>query len=566
MAALRYREAMAGWVSFHEQDFNLGLWQGRAEGSRCAFAIDVEIDDLDAFVDDAAHEARCTGTLDVPALGGRLEVAEGRFNLLVEIDGPRHRRMLYALKTTDGQGNRFRLDGFKNIEDDWSRDAWTDTTTLFTTLRAGWEDDGAVLAMGVLRIGRLGFTRTLLSMRPWARLHVRAFRRYARFFAGGLLRAYVGPNRAGQPDFPAERAGTEGFQGQAPGAWHPCPGRPGLRRRIVGFHALDGVPLTVHNLRRDPEAAGEPVLVAAGTGVRADITYRAPIPRSLADVLVDAGYDVWVVNWRASIDLPERPFTLDDAAVHDWPAAVATILRHTGAARLKAVVHCQGSTSFAFALVAGLLPEVTHVVSNAVSLHVDVPPRSRRRMLVLVPLMKRAYVGLDPQWAIRPTGLRARLFAPLARWRRRNCGNPVCMLSNFVYGVGDDVLWRHENLSDATHRWLAREFGWVPVSFFAQMRACAIAGRLVRASNRPELPEDVTAQPPRTDARWTLIGGERNECFLPSGQVRTGAWLREQGATVDAVHVVPGYSHLDVFFGEHADQDVFPLIVNGLTR
>jgi hypothetical protein len=98
------------------------------------------------------------------------------------------------------------------------------------------------------------------------------------------------------------------------------------------------------------------------------------------------------------------------------------------------------------------------------------------------------------------------------------------------------------------------------------MRACAIAGRLVRASNRPELPEDVTAQPPRTDARWTLIGGERNECFLPSGQVRTGAWLREQGATVDAVHVVPGYSHLDVFFGERADQDVFPLIVNGLAR
>jgi hypothetical protein len=34
--------------------------------------------------------------------------------------------------------------------------------------------------------------------------------------------------------------------------------------------------------------------------------------------------------------------------------------------------------------------------------------------------------------------------------------------------------------------------------------------------------------------------------------------------TVDAVHVVPGYSHLDVFFGENAAEDVFGLVVAGL--
>lgn len=567
MTALRYREAMRGWVSFDERDFNLGLWQGRAEGGRCAFALDVRVDDLDRFVDDPEHEAACTGTLDFPALGGRLEVAEGTFNLLVRVRGPRHRRMLYVLKAVDGAGRRVRLDGFKEVADDWFRDAWNDTSTLFTTLRAGWEADDPVLATGILRIGRLAFARTLLSMRPSGRGRWRSLARYARFFAGGLVRVYVGPNATdGQPDFPAELAGTEAFQGYEPGAWHPCPGRPGLQRRILGFRALDGVPLTVHNIRADVDAGGPPVLVAAGTGVRAEITYGAPIERSLADTLVDAGHDVWVVNWRASIDLPVRDFTLDDAAACDWPAAVATILRLTGAERLKAVVHCQGSTSFAMALVSGLLPEVETVVSNAVSLHVDVPPASRRRMVALVPLMKHGYRGLDPQWAIRPTGARARLYAWIGRHARRDCGNPVCMLSNYVYGVTDDVLWRHENLSDATHRWIAREFGWVPTSFFAQMRRCAVAGHLVRVSNRPELRADVTDGPPCSDARWTLIAGERNECFLPSGQVRTGQWLREQGATVDAVHVVPGYSHLDVFFGEHAERDVFDLIVDALQR
>jgi hypothetical protein len=32
------------------------------------------------------------------------------------------------------------------------------------------------------------------------------------------------------------------------------------------------------------------------------------------------------------------------------------------------------------------------------------------------------------------------------------------------------------------------------------------------------------------------------------------------------VHVLPGYSHLDVFFGRHAARDVFPLIRAELER
>jgi hypothetical protein len=48
-----------------------------------------------------------------------------------------------------------------------------------------------------------------------------------------------------------------------------------------------------------------------------------------------------------------------------YPALIAAVLRETDRTTLKAVVHCQGSTSFALALAAGLLPEVTTIVSNA---------------------------------------------------------------------------------------------------------------------------------------------------------------------------------------------------------
>ena len=51
--------------------------------------------------------------------------------------------------------------------------------------------------------------------------------------------------------------------------------------------------------------------------------------------MLDAGYDVWLLNWRASIDLPPNEWTLADAAVLDHPAAVRTGLERTGATSAK---------------------------------------------------------------------------------------------------------------------------------------------------------------------------------------------------------------------------------------
>ena len=241
------------------------------------------------------------------------------------------------------------------------------------------------------------------------------------------------------------------------------------------------------------------------------------------------------------------------------------MLEETGAQRLKAVMHCQASTSFTMAAFAGLLPQVTDVVTNAVTLHVDLTPASRRRLRTLIPLIGPTMPGLDPQWAIRPPGLRTGGFARLAELVRRECDNHVCAVANFTYGPGPDVLWRHENLTDATHRWISREFGWVPTTFFRQIGACAKAGHLVSVDESVRgLPDDLTAAPPRTDARFTLLAGAENRCFLPSGQRRTNAWLNARRPGTATLHVLPGYSHMDVFFGRDAAREVFPTIAAAL--
>jgi hypothetical protein len=554
MNALTWSESMHGKVSFETDDYNQGWWQG----TPCSFAIHVRVEDPARFFEDPEHEASCTGAIHCDGLGGRLPIERGTFNLLPEVGSPRRRAMRYRLFARDRAGRAVTLAGHKSVEDGWFRDAWVDTTTLFTRLYAGWiergeEAEATPLATGVLHVSLPGFLRLMLGMR--GRLRDRL--RYGAFFTRTLVQVYAGPRSVTVPtDFPDARPPSE--------QWHDCPGRPGLRRRILAVRAGDGRDLTLHHIRGTAETTAGPVLLLHGTGVRAEIFYGAPVARSLVDALVEAGFDVWVGNWRGSIDLPECEYTLDEVARFDHPALIAAVLRETGAQSLKAVVHCQGSTSFALACAGGLVPEVTDVVSNAVSFHVDVPRLSQLRMTVLLPGMQLGFPGFDPQWALRPTAARARLLALVARAVRRECREPVCQMANFTYGVGGNILWDHANLDPPTHRWIAREFGSVPTSFFRQMARCTKAGHLVTVDGADELPDDAVAQAPANRPRWTLLAGSANRCFLPSSQRRTFAWLDALEPGRHALVEVPGYTHLDLFFGRHADRDVYGHVVRAL--
>ena len=554
MSTLTWSETMKGRVSFDTDDYNQGWWQGKP----CAFGIDVQVDDVDRFLDEEDHEATCTGWLDCAGLGERMEIEHGTFNLLVVASGPRRREMRYRLFARDRAERPVTLAGFKNIEDSWFRDTWVDTTTLFTRLFAGWverdEEDGATpLATGVLHVSGVAFLRLLLGMRG----SVRDKLRYGTFFSRSLAQVYLGPRGASVPtDFPDLKAG--------PRDWHDCPSRPGLKRRIVGVRTEDDRALTLHNIRGDAEPSAGPVLLAHGTGVRAEVFYGAPTKRSIVDALVDAGYDVWVGNWRGSIDLPECEYTLDEVARYDHPALIAAVLRETGARTLKAIVHCQGSTSFAMACAGGLVPEVTDVVSNAVSFHPVVPWQSKLKMEAMLPGAQLGFPGFDPQWSVRPTAFRARALAAMARAVRRECHEPVCQMANFTYGAGGNILWDHANLDPATHRWVSREFGFVPTSFFRQMLRSTKAGRLLAASGFEELPDDAGAAPPVNRPRWTFLAGSANRCFLPAGQERSYRWLDRLEPSRHALVELPGYTHLDVFFGRNADRDVFGRIVNAL--
>lgn len=582
-SSVSFTEEMKGYVSFGERDYERGAREGRKSDARLMFHLTIKIDDLELFAADPRREAIASGWIGCDALGGKLLVERGTFNLFVDEEDPALKRMLYRLFFRDGVGHPITLTGFKVVRNDPGADVWPDTSTLYTRVLKGHvetADDltAEIVASGIIHIHPLDFARQLTTFR--AEGHSRAVRvaalgRFCALFMGQLWQVYG--RRAlrqvrGRRRNPAP-TGRSGASVGPSGNSHPPAARrsqrrsrqDGLHEQAVPFEAGDGTRCNLIHVYGDNTPDKGPVLLVHGAGVRANI-FRSPVQTTLVDALVENGYDVWLENWRASIDLPPNSWTLDQAAVYDHPKAVKTVVEQSGSDEVKAVIHCQGSTSFMMSAVAGLVPEVKTIVANAVTLHPVIPPFSRFKISYLTPTVGHLIDYLNPQWGLdAPTPI-AKMIKVLVLLAHHECDNPVCKMVSFTYGSGFPALWAHENLNDETHEWLKDEFAHVPITFFKQMARCVAEGHLVSVEGMRELPDNFVAEPPRTDARFAFLAGGRNRCFLPVSQKKTFDFLDSYQRNYHSFHLLPKYGHLDVFMGKNASRDVFPLILNELKR
>jgi hypothetical protein len=263
---------------------------------------------------------------------------------------------------------------------------------------------------------------------------------------------------------------------------------------------------------------------------------------------------------------------LDHAALYDHPYAVRAITDITKHPTIKAVVHCLGSIGFMMAAVQGLLPQVTTVVSNAVSLHPVVPWWTDLKCRMSRPLVSRIVPYLDSQWGSteRPPNVFVKLVLKAMQWGHYECMNLVCKLASFSYGIGVPtlpVLWRHENLSAEVHEWIKYEFGKVLMEMFKQLERSWRYGNMVRLADLKDLPEDYAAKPPNIgNMRIAFFAGELNVCWLKESQERSFDFFNTFRRNYHSLHILPGYSHLDMFIGKNTARDVFPLMLEELNR
>jgi hypothetical protein len=201
-ASVQFTEEMLGHVTFGEADFHRGAHSDRPGAGFLKFHLTIVVDDIERFGHDDSRRASAFGWVECDALGGRLPVERGVFNLFVDTE-PGVKHMLYRLFFRDGVGHPVTLTGFKLIKDDAGFDVWRDTTTLFTRVLRGHveahEDDSAELvASGVLRIRMRDFAKQLTTFRasgPGIGAKLGALVRFGWIFLGQLAEAYLRKGR-----------------------------------------------------------------------------------------------------------------------------------------------------------------------------------------------------------------------------------------------------------------------------------------------------------------------------------------------------------------------------------
>ncbi|MGW2313078.1 alpha/beta hydrolase [Actinomadura luteofluorescens] len=350
--------------------------------------------------------------------------------------------------------------------------------------------------------------------------------------------------------------------------------RPGAAAiEHVPFRASDGTELALARVTREDAANGDrpAVLLLHGLTASSDM-FVLPETRNLVDVLLDAGYEPWLLDWRGSCRLPYNDddgagYSFDDVALYDIPEAVARIRERIGGRRLFVVAHCLGALSLSLSMTAGLVPGLAGVVAQGVFLTPKLAASTRFRMHFGFEVLRRRirHVPVD----FRKAGFRSK-YTPLFALASlgADCPDPTCqMLHNSAWSVGAS-LFVHDQLDRRTHERLADLFGSAPMCVIPHLRRIELAHTVVRWNlsdgRYSALPENALDSADRIDCPVLLMSGSENGLWLDANKLCHDV-LTARHPRLDARYVeIPGYGHVDPFIGRGAALDVFGHIVEFL--
>lgn len=569
--AFQFTEDMRGFAAAGQTNFKDGYEAGRLAGSPLMFHLTLKTDDLDQFLSVPEHQAEALGYVEGAVVGGRCPVEKGWFNLFVDTADKQHKRMLYRLFFRDGAGNKRTLSGHKEVQDRPGFDVWAQTTTLYTNVYEGHlqeADEAAAtpVAVGILHIGIGDFMKELTTVRAFAPTpgeRIAAVARFGQFFLGSLWETY-----AHLPSFrlePHQREiplyTTEGIHG-AEITTHP-------------FVTADKLGLSLTRFKRTE--CDDVVLVIHGLTTSTDM-FIMPEHYSLVQYLLDNGYgDVWTLDFRMSgrftYNLQRHRFTMDDIALFDCPAALATLRAAIGPnLRIHVICHCLGSVSFMMSLFGKAVSGIASVISNSVSLTPVVPGWSNIK-LVMAPMLCEYVVGIEyanPLWRREPGFSAGKVLATMVSAFHHECDVPECHMLSFMWGTGFPAVYNHANLHDVTHRRCADLFGGTSFHYFRHVRKMIKAGNTAVKFDGADpkyktLPDDYLQWAKDIDTPVLFITGQDNRVFRDSNIV-THDRLQKIVPGRHELQVFPNYGHQDVFMGKNCHVDVFPRLLQFLDR
>jgi cholesterol oxidase len=511
-------------------------------------------------LDDPAREATITGTVLAPRLSSqRLTVTDGRFTLL-EADPSRVEtwHMRYRMTLLSQEGKRYLFEGHKEVREQGTRHAWSEMTTLYTTIG---EENGPEPGVGILRLKPVDFTKLVRSIQVGDVPHRKQdeYRlAFLKLFAFEMVHIYGGVlDESGAFPSAPKKAPPIREPKDPDGIWWCGSGRKWHAGDSLGDDAF---------LRLTRYRAGDkgPLMLATGFGMSSHSFLTPTIEENLTEFLAGCGYDIWLFDYRAGIDLPSAgtEFSIDDIAREDWPAAVAKVREETGREDLQAFGHCVGSVSLQMAILAGL-----QGIRTAVCAQFPMHPASSVFNIVKSDIHAAEFLGSLGVHGVSPDTRPAPhnelidvALRTLPMPSEERCGQAICRWINAVYGC----THRHAQLNEATHRALNEMFGFGNIESMDHLSLMLRKGLAVTHTGGM----DYFDHPERmAGTRLLLLQGMQNYIFHPAGSLRTLQWLQSKNPQGDFQrHELPGYAHLDAIVGTRAAKEVYPLVAEFLDR
>jgi len=548
-AGIRFTERMAGFISSRVLDnYEAAAAAGKSDQDALSFTGTIIVEDIDRFVRDASHAGRIVGTVACQSLSTEpLLISNGTFNLMHRDDeAVETRRFDYTMTLTDRDEKNYHLSGHKVVRQDQGLDIWSDTTRLFVTLRQGAHGDGPVLAKGMLTIAVADFLTQLRTVKgidgknALSRMH--AVSKFTGLFADSLFDVYGGVF------VPPDR--FDAFVPRKKRALRvPLP-------EIVPFQTSDGKTLRLTRFKGGDKG---PLMFSHGLGVSSKIFSIDTIETNLLEYMVAAGYDCWLLDFRASTDLPHahERWTADDVATIDYPAAVDLVRQKTGRPTVQMMAHCFGSTTFFMAMLAGL-NGVRSAVCSQIATDVLIPWWPQRVLAHLRTPSLLDVMGVDvvnaratqtDSLAMKALDRLIRVVIPFQREERTR--NATSNRITALYGP----LYEIAQLNDMTMRsGLPEMFGVANIDAFKQL------GRIARQKIIVNKDGDDVYLPniERLAIPIHFIHGAENACFTPeSTKMAYERLCKANGAHLYGRSVIPGYGHIDCIFGKRAAHDVY---------
>jgi cholesterol oxidase len=521
--------------------------------------VTIETGDMDRLIDEADHEASLSGTVSIPALSRQpMTIEHGHWNLFTTAeDRADTRAMVYHAPLTDVEGKPWLLTGRKLVHGDSGFDLWRDTTTLLVELFEGHAASDSPTYEGRFTIAPADFVRQLGTMAATgagsAVDKAKTLGRFGGYLAGPLFNTYAGAFAKPSLLDPHEMRIV----------------RP-LRTELPETHFFDTKDGKKLRLLRYQGGTKGPLVFAHGLGISSRIFSIDTIETNLLEFFYAAGFDCWLLDFRASIELPyaRERFTADDVALRDYPAAVAFVRDKTRAASVQFLGHCYGAMCLAMSILAGL-KGVRSVVFSQLAAHADTPFFPQRLLAYLhgPGLMKLAgiryvdaCVTVDrqaPPAAMIDAGLA--LLYPFHRDDRTHSATSQRITELF------GPLYQLDQLNQATLDALPEIFGITNIHIFQQLTRIARKGRVVTASGHDSY--FTPANLHRFAIPALFVHGALNRAFAPSGTQKTLAALAAaNGADFYDRVEIPDMGHIDCIFGKNAARDVYPHMLQHLLR